>query len=176
MASFIRKNLLNLILCLGELVIGILLLVNPEGFTQAIVLAVGIVVAALGVLNVINYFRADPREAAEDHRLAYGLGQLALGVFFLTRSGWTTQRLMETLRLFGIPVLVLALIRVQQFVDAYRLKLPRAGLVSGFTALVTLVFAGILLFGPSTLVFIGIILLVEAIMDILILFLERRTV
>ena len=177
MASFIRKNLLNLILCLGELVIGVLLLINPEGFTQAIVMAVGIVVAVLGVLNIINYFRADPREAAEDHRLAYGLGQLVLGVFFLVQSGWMIEQIKTLTRLYGVAVLVLALFRVQQFVDAYRLKLPRGGLISGVTALFTLAYAGMVLFMPETTwIFIGIMLLLEAVMDILILILERRKI
>lgn len=173
--TFIKNNLLNLILCLGELVVGILLLIDPAGFTQAIIMALGVVVAALGVLNVVRYFRADPLTAATDRRLAYGLGQLALGVFFLIQSGWTTEQLMNLTRLYGVAVLVLALIRVQQFVDAYRLKLPHGGLISGITALFTLAYAGMVLFMPTiTLKFIGIMLLIEAVMDILILLFERR--
>ena len=177
MSSFFRKNLANLILCLGELIVGVLLLVNPEGFTQAIVMAFGVVVAVLGVLNVIRYFRAEPMAAAMERRLVYGLGQLALGAFFLTQSGWLV-RIVETLtRLYGVAVLVLALFRIQQFVDARRLKLPRGGMVSGITALFTLAYAAMILFMPETTwMFIGIMLLLEAIMDILILLLERRKI
>lgn len=177
MSSFIKKNLMNLILCLAELVVGILLLVNPEGFTQAIVMALGAVVVVLGVLNVIRYFKAGAMEAAMDHRMAYGLGELALGAFFLTQSGWLVGMFKTLTRLYGVAVLLLALIRIQQFVDARRLKLPRGGMISGITALFTLAYAAMILFMPETTwIFIGIMLLIEAVMDILILILERRQI
>ena len=175
--TFIKKNLLNLILCLGELVVGILLLINPEGFTQAIIMALGVAVAVLGVLNVVRYFRADPLAASMDRRLAYGLGQLALGLFLLTQSGWLVGMFKTLTRLYGVAVLVLALIRIQQFFDARRLKLPRGGMFSGLTALFTLAYAAMILFMPETTwIFIGVMLLLEAVMDILILFFERRSI
>ncbi|MCH5287651.1 MAG: DUF308 domain-containing protein [Christensenellaceae bacterium] len=175
MKAFFQKNLINLILCLGELIVGILLLVNPEGFTQAIVMALGAAVAVLGVLNVIRYFRTKPVQAAMERRLAYGLGQLALGAFFLTQSGWLVNLFGVLTRLYGVAVLVLALFRIQQFVDARRLKLPRGGMFSGVTALFTLAYAAMILFLPETTwIFIGVMLLLEALMDILILVFERK--
>ena len=174
MPSFIRKNSTNLVLCLAELIVGILLLVNPTGFTRAIIMAVGAAVAVLGLLNVLRYFRTDAMQAAMEHRLAYGLGQLTLGLFFLLKADWLVGLFPVLTRLYGAGVLVLALFRIQQFVDARRLNL-RKGLISGSSALFTLIYAAMILFIPATTwIFIGVMLLLEALMDILILTIERK--
>lgn len=174
MPSFIRKHSTNLTLCLAELIVGILLLVNPTGFTRAIIMAVGAAVAALGVFNVLRYFRTEPAQAALEHRLASGLGQLVLGLFFLFKSDWLVGLFPVLTRLYGAGVLVLALFRIQQFVDARRLNL-RKGLISGASALFTLLYAAMILFIPETTwVFIGVMLLLEALMDFLILAVERK--
>ena len=174
MITFFRKNLSNLILCLGELAVGILLLVNPEGFTQAIIMALGAAVAVIGVFNILRYFRTSPAQAAMERRLAYGLGQLVLGAFCLIKADWLVGLFPVLTRLYGAAVLVLALFRIQQFVDVRRLGLAR-GLVSGVSALFTLLYAAMVLFIPETTwMFIGIMLLLEAAMDILILIFERK--
>lgn len=169
-----RKNLPNLFLCLGELAVGFLLLVNPEGFTQAIIMALGAAVAVLGVFNIIRYFRTNPVQAATERRLAYGLGQLSLGAFFLMKADWLVGLFPVLTRLYGAAVLVLALFRIQQFVDVRRLGLAK-GLISGASALFTLLYAAMVLFIPETTwMFIGIMLLLEAGMDLLILIFERK--
>lgn len=174
MMKFLKKNAVNLILCLGELVVGILLLVNPEGFTRSIIMALGVAVAILGIFNIVRYFRSSPVEAAEDRRLAYGLGQLALGVFCLVKASWLVGIFPMLTGLYGAAALVLALFRIQQFVDIRRLKLG-SGLISGVSALITLLYAAMILFIPETTwIFIGIVLLIEAVMDILILIFEHR--
>lgn len=173
--AFLRKNSVNLVLCLIELIVGILLLVNPTGFTRGIIMVVGAAIALLGLFNVLRYFRTDAAQAAMEHRLAYGLGQLVLGVFFLVKSNWLVGLFPVLTRLYGAGVLVLALFRIQQFVDARRLKLGK-GLISGTSALFTLIYAAMVLFVPETTwIFIGVMLLLEALMDILILAFERKT-
>lgn len=52
-----RRNSANLILCLGEIVIGALLLVHPVGFTRSIIMALGAVLALVGLFNIFRYFR-----------------------------------------------------------------------------------------------------------------------
>lgn len=42
----IDRNVGNLVMCIAEAVIGILLLVNPVGFTSGIIIALGIVLAS----------------------------------------------------------------------------------------------------------------------------------
>ena len=49
----------GLLVSLLELTVGILLLIDPVGFTSGIVVAFGLVVMLAGVSGVIRYFRAD---------------------------------------------------------------------------------------------------------------------
>ena len=39
------RNLMSLLVCIGELVIGVLLLLNPRGFTFAVFVALGVLLA-----------------------------------------------------------------------------------------------------------------------------------
>lgn len=172
--AFLRKNAVNLVLCLIEIVVGVLLLVNPTAFTKSIIMVVGAAVALLGLFNALRYFRTEPAQAAMEHRLAYGLGQLALGVFCLVKADWLVGLFPVLTRLYGAGVLVLALFRIQQFVDARRLHFGK-GLISGASALFTLIYAAMVLFIPETTwIFIGVMLLLEALMDVLILAIERK--
>lgn len=174
MLLFLNKNKVNLVLCLAELAVGILLLINPQGFTRGIIMAVGLAIAVLGVFNVIRYFRTDAMQAALESKLAYGLGQLALGLFCLVKSTWLVGLFPVLTRIYGAGALVLALYRVQQFIDVRRLRLGK-GIVTGVTALMTLAYAAVILLTPEiTWVFIGVALLIEALMDILILIFERK--
>ena len=42
-----------------EILIGILLLINPVGFTSSIIVAFGIVLTIMGIGQIIKYFRTD---------------------------------------------------------------------------------------------------------------------
>lgn len=71
-------------------------------------------------------------------------------------------------------MLLLAFFRILQFVDVRRLKLAK-GLMSGMFAVLTLLYAAVVLLQPETTwLYIGIMLLLEAVMDILILCFDRR--
>lgn len=174
MVVFVKKNMSNLLLCLGELVVGVLLLINPQGFTAGILIALGIALAVLGVFSVVRYFRSDPVLAASERRLAYGLGELALGLFFMLKTNSLVSLFPALVRLYGVGVLVLGLFRIQQFADVRRLHLG-SGLITGVSAVITVVYASMVLFRPETTwIFVGVAMLLEAVMDILILIFERK--
>ena len=54
----------NLFMSVVEIVIGILLLINPVGFTSGIIVAFGIVMMLMGVGQIIKYFATEAEEAA----------------------------------------------------------------------------------------------------------------
>ncbi len=60
----LRQNGNAIIVCIIEVVVGILLLVDPVGLTTSIIIAAGIALMVDGLLNVIRYFKSDPEEAA----------------------------------------------------------------------------------------------------------------
>lgn len=84
----LKENAGNLVMSVCEAVIGVLLLVNPVGFTSLVLIALGAVLAIRGVVNVISYFRAKPEDALRSQSLTAGLLLLAIGLFCMLRFRW----------------------------------------------------------------------------------------
>lgn len=159
-----------LLVSLIELVVGVLLLINPVGFTSWIIVGLGAVLAVLGLLSVIGYFRDAPDEAAKQQKLAKGLCFLSIGLFGMLNSGWFIATFPVLTMLYGAAILLLGFVRVQWTVDDIRLKTGK-WMWSALSALLAIVFAVIILCDPfaSTTVlwvFAGISLIAEAAVDI----------
>lgn len=60
-----NTTITTIITCLIECVLGILLLINPVGFTSGIIIVLGVVMACLGAGSIVGYFRKTPEEAAQ---------------------------------------------------------------------------------------------------------------
>lgn len=76
------------VMCAAELMIGILLLLNPVGFTRGIIAALGVLLAVQGIGSIVSYVREKPEAAAEGNLLAKGLLMTCGGLFCIFRSGW----------------------------------------------------------------------------------------
>lgn len=160
-----------------EIVVGILLLVNPTGFTAGIIIALGVLLAVLGVLGIVRYFRTEPVRAALEQQLIRGLLMLLLGLFCIFNARWFIATFPVLTMLYGVGLLVVGVAKVQWTVDILRVKVGRWYL-PGISALVSLVCAAIILFNPfaSTValwVFIGVALIVEAVVDLLAILWDR---
>lgn len=68
-----RVSLKNLIICLVEITVGILLLLKPVGFTNAIIIAFGFLLILSGISSIVRYFKTDAAEAAVGQYLVKGL-------------------------------------------------------------------------------------------------------
>ncbi len=55
--EIVEKNVDGIVLCLFELVVGVLPLINPISFTIGIIMVAGVVLILLGLINVSRYFR-----------------------------------------------------------------------------------------------------------------------
>ena len=47
----------GLVVILFELAVGVLLILNPDMFTKAIILTAGVVLAVVGIIDTISYFK-----------------------------------------------------------------------------------------------------------------------
>ena len=160
----------GIFLALGEILVGILLLVNPVGFTSGIIMAGGIILAAIGLYNIVLYFKTEPDEAAEGRRMALGLISLAAGLFCALRSQWFTTTFSLLTIIYGAAVIAVGLSKVQTTVDLIRCKKPR-WYFSAIGAAATLVCGTVVLLNPfaATKVlwqFTAISLLAEAVLDL----------
>ena len=171
------KNLTNhtssLILCLFEVVVGILLLIDPIGFTSAIIKAFGVVLAVTGVISLIKYFRADAQTAAVGQLLTRGLVALMAGIFCILKTGWFLATFPLLTILYGVVILIVGLVKLQWTIDVARLKIGSC-LLPALSALLSLACAVVILLRPieSTVLiwrFTAIGLIVQAVLDVVVM-------
>lgn len=167
--KLVKENMNTIVICILEILIGSLLLIDPIAFTSTIIIAVGIVLIALGILSVLKYFRTAPEEAAKSQNLLKGLLALTLGSFCALNSYWFIHTFPLFTILYGTIMIVAGLGKVQWAVDA--LRLHKKWILPASSALVTLICGILVLNNPFEVVetlwmFTGIAMILEAVFDI----------
>ncbi len=112
----LRQNENAIIMCIIEVVAGILLLVNPVGLTASIIIAAGIALMVDSLFNVIRYFTSNPGEAAVSQLLMRGLISLLAGAFCTFNPQWFIITFPVIAILYGVAVLIGGLGKVQMAV------------------------------------------------------------
>lgn len=176
--KFLKNNFGGILGCLLEIFVGILLLVNPMGFTSAIIIGAGCVLIAAGLVSIINYFRTDPYEAARNQMLVKGLAALLAGAFCAFKSQWFLVTFSVITLIYGVVILVTGLAKIQWMADAIRMKKGH-WLFAGISALLSIVCGAVIISSPfsSTAIlwmFAGISLIVEAVFDVIALALGSK--
>ncbi len=174
----VKQNGNTIILCIVEVVVGILLLINPVGLTAGIIIAAGIALMVDGLLNVIRYFRSSQEEAAAGLLLMRGLVALLAGAFCAFNPEWFIITFPVIAILYGVAVLIGGLGKVQITIDMLRAKNSKWwwGAIS---AVISIICAIVMINNPfsSTVVlwwFTGISLIVEAVFDLITLVMSRK--
>lgn len=167
----INSGLSNLLMSLFEILVGILLFINPIGFTSGIIIAFGIVILIMGIVKIIKYFRADIEEAAQNKNLEKGVLLTIAGLFCAFKSNWFIATFPVITVLYGVLILVTGIAKLQKSVDMMRAK-QKHWEIALIGAILTLVFALLIVFNPFTTTaflwsFIGISLIIEAVIDVL---------
>lgn len=167
--EFIKKHLSTLLVCAFEIIIGILLLINPLGFTQGIFIAIGILALVLGIRSIIRYFKAAPEDAAHTADLFIGLTAIAFGCFCTIRQNWIIAAFPVLAVFYGVAQILGGFQKIQLTVDALRLK-SNMWYFFAISAALSLLLGAIIIGNPamaimSVWVFTGISLIVEGIFD-----------
>lgn len=178
--NFIKRNANVIILFLAELAAGILLLIEPVGFTSGIIIAAGIIFLATGIICVVRYFRTEAREAARNQLLAKGLASLLMGWFCTFRSEWFVVTFPILTVLYGIFVLLAGLWKIQLTADLVRMKTGKWP-PAAISAAISLVCAVVILNNPFAAtevlwMFTGITLIIEAVFDLITLVISSKTI
>ncbi len=166
-----NRNIVNLIVCIGEILIGALLLINPMGFTTVVMVVFGIILAILGAAKVINYFRTAPEEASKNGGLVTGLLLLLGGLFCIFRWEWFIVTFPILTVVYGVVTLVNGINKVQWAIDMLRMK-QKYWFIAIIGAVLTLLAGVLILVNPFTStavmwMFIALSMIAEAIIDIL---------
>ena len=166
----IQKNGGSILMCVLEILLGVLLLIDPLGFTSAIIIALGAALIVAGVVFIVRYFRVGAVEGALTHGLSKGLLLLLTGLFCMLRSKWFVATFPLLTILYGIGILISGVGKIQWAADMIRFG-RKHWYLPAISALCSLVFATLILFNPFTTTeilwsFTGIVLIVEAVFDI----------
>ena len=172
------KKLNAILLCIAELVIGVLLLIKPVGFTRGIIIALGIPLMLKGVGYVISYIRKKPQEASEGNLLAKGLLMTCGGLFCMFRSGWFITVFPALTILYGLMTLVTAFGKIQWTADLFRAK-HKYWFLALISAVLSIARAVMIMTNPfastaAMWIFIGVSMIVEAVMDVVTIIFEKE--
>lgn len=166
----IKENLGSILMFLGEIIIGILLLINPLGFTKTIIVGAGLVLTVMGVLNIIRYFKTEIYFAMKEQSLSRGLTLLIIGLFCVFWSEWFIATFPVLTVIYGISILLTGLKKIEWTINSVRLK-RKYWFITGVNALLTIIFSVVVICNPFSTItllwqFTGIVLIIESIFDI----------
>lgn len=168
----------SIIMSIIELVVGILLLINPVGFTTGIIMTLGIILTVMGFGKICGYFGTSSYEAVDSSNLAKGVLSVLFGMFCVFKHNWLIATFPVMTILYGVLILIGGVYKLQKAVDMLRVR-QRYWYIALIGAILTLIFAVLILTNPfvSTTVlwmFIGTSLIVEAVMDVVTYIFAKR--
>lgn len=159
----------GLVACAIEIAVGILLLINPVGFTTGIIVAVGILIFIMGIVQLVRYFRQPVQLAGQNLSLMKGLMLMLVGGFCALNSEWFLAAFPVLSVLYGLTMLVGGVVKIQWMADLLRMHHPR-WFMPGISALLYILLAVIVLVNPfsaamAVWMFAGISMIVSAVVD-----------
>ena len=166
-----KPNLSGAVMSIFEIIVGILLLIEPVRFTTGIITVAGFVLMLVGAINVIKYFRYDADKAAEGQFLSHGLMELIGGAVCLFRAKLLVAFFPMLTVVYGIVMIAAGLGKLQVTVDLLRRK-SKKWFIPLISAVISLACGWIVIgdpFGSTQVIWIvaGVTLIVLAVVDIL---------
>ena len=160
----IKTGMNSLVVALVYIAFGVLMILFPGVMANIVCILIAGALLVFGALKLLSYFRKDKAQAAQSFDLVGGLILIIIGVLILL-----FQRKFLTILpvLFGIFLLVSALIKLQNAIDVKRLGGERWWMVLLFSGL-SIVLAILLIARPGfminvSFVVIGVFLLIDGI-------------
>lgn len=169
----------EIVLCLFELIAGVLLLINPVSFTSWIIIIAGIVLMVMGLVEVIKYFRTNAKQASIEQTLVKGLIFIFAGAFCAFKTEWFVVTFPVLTIIYGVVILLTGISKIQLTVDMIRLK-NKKWFMAAINAVISIICAIIILSSPFTSttvlwMFTGASLLAEGVLDGVTMIIRRRS-
>ncbi len=160
------KNANSGIICLIEIIVGVLLLIDHSSFISIIMIIAGAFIGISGIISLIKYFVTKPEEA-EKGGLTGALVSLSIGAFLIVYNNFT-EKLIDYVAIFiGAVILYTGYQKLEKAIEKMRKK--QYFLVSLISALITILVAILIVFNfvkNIVWIFIGVSLIVEAAIDL----------
>ena len=143
----LNLNLELVFLFVCEILIGIVLLINPIGFANLSIQIFGIALIISGIFSGIGYIRSDPRRAMHGLKLFKALAFIILGIICFTGPNWFLATFPILTVLYGIFILLVGLFRVQWAADMFRLKMERWW-IAAISAVLSILLGCVIILNP----------------------------
>lgn len=168
MKRFMRDSK-SLIYCVCEIIVGVLILIDPIAFTSAIIKLLGVVLAIIGAFDIMAYFKLSPEIGSMSMGFSKGLVFVLCGLFCVLNPNWFSLAFPILAIAYGVGILVIGLIKLQWAVDTVRLH-GKYWLISALGGLSSVILGIIIICNPFTTTsvmwtFVGITLIIEAVID-----------
>lgn len=180
MKKLLKQNVNFLAVCLLEIIVGVLLVIDAKSFTSAVIVIGGIALMAAGLYSSVRYFKEDAATAAQGQLLMIGLLLLLFGAFCVFKSGWFVDTLRIFTAIYGVVILALGFCKAQISIDMFRLKIKRWYLFF-VSAILSVACSLVVFFNPfgedaldKLWIFTGAALLVLALLDVVCMFLVKH--
>lgn len=175
----VKEKASGIVLCLFELVVGVLLLIDPVGFTSGTIKVAGIVLMILGLIEIVKYFRTSAEEAFLGQNLVKGLVSVLAGAFCTFKTEWFILTFPVLTIIYGVMILLAGLGKIQLTVDMVRRK-NKNWVWAAVNAVVSIICAIVILKNPFTSttvlwVFTGVSLIVEGVFDVITFFVKGKS-
>lgn len=163
----------KVIMCVCEIIVGVLLLLDPLGFTAGIIKVAGTLLLISGLFSTVKYFKMDPVEAQKEQGLVNGLCYILCGLFCVFHTEWFIETFPLLTVIYGVIILLTGIMRIQWAVDMLRMK-KEQWYLAAIGALISLILSGIILFNPfsNTIFlwrFVAVSLVIGAVIDLIVL-------
>lgn len=168
--NWFKGNTGKILINVLEIIIGILLFIDPIGFTNGIVIACGAIMLLLALINIIKYFTTRTEIATTERTLFAGLLLLAVGCFCVFKSEWFSSAISVISVIYGVILAILGINSIQAFVNMIRLKNGK-WFLELINAIISIAFAIIIFINPfgagkGIWIFTGVVLIVGAVYNI----------
>lgn len=178
--KLIKENPQTILMVLFEIAVGSLLLINPDGFTRAILVSFGVIMLIIGIVNLIKYVSKKKSSLFPVLRLIAGIVSIIVGAIFTFGTSMIMGIFTLIAIVYGIILIVSGVMKMQDFFQAKKYE-PYVPIVILFSAIASVVLGLIIIINPFEMAmlafrFMGISLIVEAVIDILTLVLIAKSI
>ena len=168
MKSF-KFNIHVILLILFEVVVGILLLTNPEAFTRTVIILFGIILLTIGTIYLIRYLHEKENGCNNPVTLFITVVTLIAGAIFALFSSAIINLIAAIAVIYGVILVLSGIFKLHNYFLAKKAEIPvsTVGLASGIIAIILGLVIAVY---PKEAAFsvwqvAGIMLIVEAVID-----------
>lgn len=174
----LKRHLPLILLVLVEIAIGVLLLIDPEAFTVAVVLIFGAIITVIGLVYLFKFISAKRKGEERYSLLVLSILSLAIGIFTIVFSQFVLGFFAFIAVIYAIIMAVSGIFKMIQFFTARQANLPVSFVVLAGAAISVILGIVIIInpFGTTHVLFMftGIAIICSAVVDMVALIFNFR--